>query len=60
VSAAASVLFAARPQLRAAQVAVLLERTTRPLPGTKFGVLQVGAALERALQAPLPALQPRG
>jgi subtilisin family serine protease len=60
VSAAASVLFAARPQLRAAQVAWLLERTAQPLPGGKPGVLQVGTALERALHAPLAALQPRG
>ena len=55
VTAAASLLFAARPQLRAGQVAWLLTRSARPLRGGGFGVVQVGAALEWALHGPLPA-----
>ena len=55
VSAAASLLFAARPELHAGQVAWLLTRSARPLRGGGFGVVQVEAALARALHGPLPA-----
>jgi subtilisin family serine protease len=59
VAAAASLLFAARPELTASQVVDLLEQTARPLPGdtlreSGFGVLQIDAALARALHGPLP------
>jgi hypothetical protein len=56
VSAAASLLLAARPGLTASQVVDLLEQTASPLAGDTggFGVLQVGVALERALHGPLP------
>jgi subtilisin family serine protease len=52
VAAAAGLLFAARPRLHAAQAARLLTATARPVPGARIGVLQVGAALSRALATP--------
>jgi subtilisin family serine protease len=60
VSAAAAILFGARPSLHPDQVAALLEQTARPLASDPLhqagaGVLDIGAALARLRAGDVPA-----